>query len=718
MNSLKHLRSEFYKRKIIRLLTTEIATSLLLASIFCSIIGWSVQTFSISLLAFIIGGLGVITLFGMHRKPMMDEVVRFLDRTYPFMEDSTSLLVEEPKNDLEAWQKKKLETKLKEHTKTIELPNKGFKNSDYYTVAAFALSLLILFIQPQIPLELTSYQADSANVFTKEREIEQTLIPTLKETSILVNAPGYTRINEQIFGFESISVPSNSKIQWRITTGEETDSVHLVFAEGNRMALHRNENFYEGEIEVVESRIYQIAISNSDTVIFSEYISFTVISDQAPGFIVKAPAVIRSYISQTKKSFTVEIEVGDDYGITELTLEATLARGSGENVRFRERTLAFDEVQGMGTKKIEAKTILHSDSLEMEPGDELYFYASATDNRPSPQISRSDTYFIIYSDTSKVNQIEFSGLAIDLVPEYFRSQRQLIIDTEKLLSEQASLSKEEFGRRSEIIGYDQNLLRKRYGDYLGQEDEGFSMGGPADSGEEAEDHDHDHGQEEGHDDHVEDENLNGMGLENQLSDAASNIDSEFFHDHGSPEMNTLFAASPRQMLKDALDNMWNSELYLRTKDPETSLPYQYQALELLKKVQQANRQYTRKAGYKLPPIPESEKRLSGEYDDFANPESAIERERMVEPIAQLQALFRKASIFDNESLQKATQLVQQSEMEESDRLYILNRIRGLKEDRDNEIRQLVLARLYEIDVRILNDLAPESRPLLKKVMEN
>ncbi|MDZ7807557.1 MAG: hypothetical protein U5K71_10625 [Gracilimonas sp.] len=52
------------------------------------------------------------------------------------------------------------------------------------------------------------------------------------------------------------------------------------------------------------------------------------------------------------------------------------------------------------------------------------------------------------------------------------------------------------------------------------------------------------------------------------------------------------------MLKEALDNMWNAECYPENPRPAEALPDpSTAALESLKAVQQANREYARKAGY-------------------------------------------------------------------------------------------------------------------------
>ena len=53
---------------------------------------------------------------------------------------------------------------------------------------------------------------------------------------------------------------------------------------------------------------------------------------------------------------------------------------------------------------------------------------------PQPNIARSETYFAVINDTI-TDQFSVEGtMGVDLMPDYFRSQRQLIIDTEKLIA--------------------------------------------------------------------------------------------------------------------------------------------------------------------------------------------------------------------------------------------------------------------------------------------
>ena len=55
------------------------------------------------------------------------------------------------------------------------------------------------------------------------------------------------------------------------------------------------------------------------------------------------------------------------------------------------------------------------------------FWLRAEDNRrPEPQTGRTETHFVLLADTAAPRQVASEGFGVDLVPEYFRSQRQMI----------------------------------------------------------------------------------------------------------------------------------------------------------------------------------------------------------------------------------------------------------------------------------------------------
>ena len=82
-----------------------------------------------------------------------------------------------------------------------------------------------------------------------------------------------------------------------------------------------------------------------------------------------------------------------------------------------------------------------------------------------------------------------------VLPAYFRSQRQIILDAEALQKDKRRIAADRFLRRSDEIGVDQRILRLRYGQFLGEEAEGEPEPPPTNDAEEThhDDDGHDHG---------------------------------------------------------------------------------------------------------------------------------------------------------------------------------------------------------------------------------
>lgn len=261
-------------------------------------------------------------------------------------------------------------------------------------------------------------------------------------------------------------------------------------------------------------------------------------------------------------------------------------------------------------------------------------------------------------------------------------------------------------------------MRMRYGQYLGEEFESSAPGGSLSSPEgrdilESFIHNHDHeGENEGtpalskfryaalqqykesHDENQEMlkqqlEEISGGGHEHHHhdhdeDDALASLLEEYLHNHDSEEMNTLYEQSTRNLLKMALEQMWQSELHLRLFEPEKALPFQEKALEYLKTVQQKSRTYVKKSGFEPTPIKEAEKRLTGEAKDL----DAIYRREVSTALRELPLLASKVigmttlqqlSEDDKEVLDKFGQLwsmrMTDSGMEDWNTLLLIQKLR-------------------------------------------
>ncbi|GAA0880357.1 hypothetical protein GCM10009119_33270 [Algoriphagus jejuensis] len=466
----------------------------------------------------------------------------------------------------------------------------------------------------------------------------------LTRSQVEIKSPSYTGIAPKTQDELDIQALKSSQITWNLAfQNSDGLEVFLVNSSGEKLGFSNQGADYQLKEELVGSGIYSIqALRGEELVYESDFYTLESIEDQSPQILPEEKETYKFFFPGNDPKLALKAQISDDFKVNKVEIVATLVRGKGENVKFRETRFEVEKAP-FSSKK--SSFTLNVNSLDFQPGDELYYYWTAVDNKaPEANTSRTDTYFIKYFDDSEESNAVLEGMAIQVLPEYFRSQRQIIIDTEKLLAEKQKLGEQKFNSTSNEIGYDQKLLRLRYGQYLGEEFETAAVGVVLD----AEDGDllsgymHLHDQEgehdpnptaprpqesAGHDDHGHSESEGGTEMENLMS--------AYIHAHDSEEMNTFYEQSTRGALKAALEQMWQAELYMRLFEPEKSLPYQYKALELLKTVQQKSRVYVKRTNYDPPPIKEDEKRLSGELKDLdkeiRKEQAALDQQ--IEPLA-------------------------------------------------------------------------------------
>jgi hypothetical protein len=456
-----------------------------------------------------------------------------------------------------------------------------------------------------------------------------------------INPPTYTNLPTKESTDLNATAVTGSLLKWRLQFSDHQHlSVRLVNSRGEELAFKKSGTDFEYRDQLVSSGIYTIKAywltpARKDSLIYqSDYYRLEAQPDLAPKIQLDSKELYRFHFLKDDKNLRISARISDDFKVRQTFIVATLARGSGESVKFREVKFPLpqsDFKEAQLTKTIDLK------ALNFAPGDELYYYWAAIDNKePEANFAKSDTYFVVYKDTSKVEEAELATMAVNIMPEYFRSQRQIIIDTEKLIAKRKKLAAKDFNGTSNEIGFDQKVLRLRYGQYLGEEFEN-SIGGhelAADgnvlegfihkhdteeekttpkssafkSAEKADDrhkkeimapdqHDHDH---ESH------------KPESKTEDPITALMEQYVHSHDNGEVNTFYELSTQSLLKMALEQMWQSELHLRLYEPEKALPFENKALVYLKAAQHKARTFVKKSGYDPPPIKEKETRLTGE----------------------------------------------------------------------------------------------------------
>ena len=509
-------------------------------------------------------------------------------------------------------------------------------------LACGAIFTLVNF-RPAASQKATAKTTENSRIAGPKKKTEDSKTPpSFRSARLSVQPPAYTGLPPRSSADLNVTAYVGSVLRWQVQLSQ-TDRmrVALVNSQSNELAFVRHQGTFSYQDRVLNSGLYALRAywktpKNMDSLVYqSDFYRLEAQPDTPPVIRPTSKELHRFHRLGEPMQLRVQAQVSDDFRVQGTFIVATLARGSGENVKFRESRFPVIPPSGNGP----FKSALLSHTLDLTrlgftPGDELYYYWAAIDNRqPEPQLTKSDTYFIVFKDTTKTDEVELATMALNIMPEYFRSQRQIIIDTDKLIARKKRIGKPAFNSTSNEIGFDQKVLRLRYGQYLGEEFEN-QIGGHSPladndanllagyehrhdvnpdpngevstaTGEHHEEHqagaDHDHGH--GH--------ANGPAT-GQEQDPMAALMEQYVHNHDNGEVNTFYEQSTRSLLKMALEQMWQSELQLRLYEPEKARPFEQKALEYLKIAQQKARAYAKKSGYDPPPLKEKEARLTGE----------------------------------------------------------------------------------------------------------
>lgn len=578
------------------------------AAIACALLWRFADIWPALLLACLLLALGVAWAIRTAARHDQAWLIRQLDKNLTELEDSSDLLwrPESSLNTLQHLQKQRIVSRL-EQRQELDL-RRPWPASGVIVLWLAMLPLLIAILfwpaskilpgTPPVKLPaLTAVEAGPVKLI---------------ESRLTVRAPAYTGLPVASGNLLLAKFPEGSRLNWQLRFQPQPRTASLVFFDGQRIVLTEQGGAWVASRVMSESDVYRIEVDGAPLPP-GKWLRLDAIKDQAPVIRALQPERSLSLVTPGQVRWPLVFEAEDDYALGRAELIIQLAHGSGENIEFKSQTQALSG-QGSSTRQ-RFSTSLNLAETGMKVGDDLIVQLRITDRcQPLANESRSSSFILrwLAEDTVEASGVE--GLLKKVMPAYFRSQRQIIIDTEKLLAQRSKLSAETFEIRSDTIGVDQRLLRLRYGQFLGEESEGVGQAPVAktasEDGKETHDDGHDHGTDtHGHDHSDEQAKPKTSAASNQA------ILEEYGHVHDIPEAATLLDPETQKLLRAALNEMWQAELYLRTARPKQALPFEYRALDYIKKVQQASRIYLAKTGSQQPPIDET-RRLSGDRKDY------------------------------------------------------------------------------------------------------
>jgi len=678
-------------------------------------------------LALTVGLTGLWRFAARHSWPTPSRLLRHLDRKLPEMEDSATLLLAGDLPPLQKAQRTRLLERLTRTDLEGTLPRQALKTARKKFVAGLAVAGILMAISPWIPKNLAlDGMTQFRNALLDDSGQPGTPVE-VRSWEIQVNAPAYTGLEPVTVSEPELKVPQDAKIQWKVVLNRPVTSLIVHHRPGESRDLGPGKKF-EWQHLAGQPGYYYLEFQTDGVQNFSSYYPIEIKADQPPVLTVISPEETRTEIPKgTRDSVPVRIQATDDYGLAGGHMVVTVAKGSGENVKFREKTWPLLGWEQGAPRERDLRATLDFAEWELEWGDEVYFHVALWDNRePEPNRTRSDTYFLVLLGGDEPQSLDTEGILIRPVRAYFRSQRQIIIDTEKLLAQKDEISEAEFRERSETLGVDQKILRLRYGQFLGEEFE-TSIGlhfEPVVA--EEEDHDH-HGGESHEESHAGIPDEHGsepeQGFVERTTVVADNIrdilPAGLLHDHDNAEVATFFDPKLKAQLKEALSEMWESELYLRTIRPAQALPYQYRALKMIKDIQRLSRVYDQRVGIETPPLKPKEKRLTGERKNMARLASreSLETEDPYEQMRRAWRMLDQADAPLDQALLSASLPRIEKAAREQPQVYLealeaLNKLQMKREDCDN-CRKLVSSAIW----RLLPPSSPEPRSLPRPALD-
>ncbi|RWY55583.1 DUF4175 family protein [Mucilaginibacter gilvus] len=505
-----------------------------------------------------------------------DKIASFLDKQYPELQESTGLLLL-PVGELNV-----LQSLARAKTESVfyhlQVKHKPFAKRFWQSALLLLLSTLFF-----VAIKVLYHPANGSKAWTRGIGIAEQkfpmekILPQIDGVELTITPPAYTRRAKREQNRFNLSAEDGATVNWHIKTNVAIKNAFLLFNDKEHINLKNIEGGTEWQASKMISQpgFYLVSIDGK----LSDLYQIQIIKDAPPVIHVKTPKQYTYIDAGEAQQVNINASLTDDYGVADALIIATVAKGRGEGVKFKEYKLNFNGAFG-GNPQYDVKKLVSLPALNMESGDELYFYVQAKDTHQ--QQSRTDVFTVAIQDTAELLSMDGVLSGANLKPEFFRSERQIIIDAEKLLKEKDSIAVEKFNARSNDLGIDQKLLRLRYGKFLGEEDE--TTEGPKTNDQVADPAD--------------------------FSNAAK-ILKEYTDDHDKAEDVQFFEPAIKAQLKATLTEMWKAELQLRLYKPQAALPFAYKALRLLKDLQQKSRSYVAKTAYNPTPI-KLDKRLTGE----------------------------------------------------------------------------------------------------------
>ncbi|MFZ2994965.1 DUF4175 domain-containing protein [Sphingobium sp.] len=525
-----------------------------------------------------------------------DWLIHSLDRRRADMDDSAALLFADQDmiGPLQRLQQARLFARLDDYSPNILIPNwHGRAILILWSVAVAVTAAVLLWPRTgEGPPDLVPSSEGLAMPPGQARLVAQNL---------RIIPPAYTGLPVRDSASLDARIPQGSRIEWTLRFDPQATAPKVATLAGPSPSLRRSGGDWFASHIANAAFLYRIEPAPGRKLVPPLH-RIDIIPDRAPHVRALSPKGGVTMVAPGQRSWSPVFVATDDYGIATIArLRVTLAIGEGENVTFSDREIAVSGSGAARDKRFAPR--LDFGALGFAAGGDMVVQLIVRDNRnPAPQETRGPSIILRWPAPKQPESSGLQGMVNTTLPAYFRSQRQIIIDAEGVLKQKSRIAADRYVARSAAIGSDQQILRGRYSQFLGGEEEGEPKAPTADGADHSEGDGHDHGGPPR-------QPASGFG-------APEDVLAAFGHPHDNSPASSLDPET-RAILKNAVDEMWQSEVQLKQGRPDLALPFAYRALRFIKQVQQATRIFLARVGPELPPI-DASRRMTGKREGLAS----------------------------------------------------------------------------------------------------
>lgn len=414
----------------------------------------------------------------------------------------------------------------------------------------------ILWLQPD---ELTARRDADLNDLASA---DTNGVIVVDELRVRVVPPSYSGLSvEEVTGDAPLRVLAGSEIEVSVRARGPVDGATLSFNGQTNQMRSLGDTAFAGSFTASASGAFELRILADEKRAPAPFVrAVETYADAVPEVRLTEPTGDQLLRTVPSSPINVRWTARDDLGLAGMTLKYIKSRGEGDAAKFTNGELAQGRVEHLTAREWQGASVLDLTRLDVRAGDTLVFWVEARDRNPSPNnTGRSASLAIAIAGPEGV-KLNLSDLRPSEIGRFLLSQRQIIINTEKLHNERARLAPEEIKRRANGIAADQREFKNSFNDYIRIEGAG-----------------------------EHEETATGAGAESVEEQVQATAEERTQpHDHGIPEPPTGSPSSVRDMIY-AIRAMWDAEDALSLSDTAKALVYEREALTRLKRAQLATR---------------------------------------------------------------------------------------------------------------------------------